>query len=346
MKRLRERVFGGKAAILWLGRKRRSVAPTQAAPKQAAPKQVLRWDDELGRPIYDFEESTTASHSPSEEDEENSPVSPETKNPSPRPAESTGFTPFCLGKRGSKNNRRAVFGSRNIPRMRDTDDLFALASYLDAPFFKTHSTSLPFIKHDEAKASTISSDSSPDHKLSRRLSTTSETSCKDFSSDDSSKVAPVTDEKPDSEFDAEDEDTLNAPGLESSTSELEDGSSKSVALPNKRSVFDFEETDEDMVRPQQPSSTTALDAARAYFQRLDSSPIPLEDVNKTKSPIRAVVRTRRRLRSTNPIVATEYTNYKATCQEADVEPMPIESFIKHRSDFVGNGGLYEGFLYE
>jgi hypothetical protein len=303
MKRLPERVFGGKAAI-WLVQKRRCVA-TQPI------EQPLRWDDERGRRIYDEASAPMT---------EKSQGSPEKKvdNPSPkRQQESTAFSPISI--------KRAMFGSRKFLRRR-CSDLF-LASDLDMPLqLGTHSSPPLSMQHDDQanKPSTTSIGSSSNHNPSQ---------CLNHSEPSFSDLGYRGDENTQS-------DVLKF--------EPKGHNINSAPVSNEKSVVDFDQTDDDTATLQQPYSNTPLDVARAYFERLDKSPIPLENVNKSEpSPFRAVVRTSHRLKPTNPIVTSEYAKYEETCKEADVKPIPIATFLKHRHDFVRHDGLlYEGFLYD
>lgn len=96
----------------------------------------------------------------------------------------------------------------------------------------------------------------------------------------------------------------------------------------------------------QPSSTmTSLAEARAYFARLDASPLIMEAAD-AGGDRRKVVRTRRRLLPTHPMVMKEYKKYQIACKSAQVSPISLEDFARHRGKFQTPDVLYEGFLDE
>lgn len=99
-------------------------------------------------------------------------------------------------------------------------------------------------------------------------------------------------------------------------------------------------------RVRQPTATTALDVARAYFRKLDMSPIVLEKEGGPSPIGRGVTRTRRKACRQNPIILQEYAHYKDTCADADVKAISLDAYLRNRSMFADQGHIYEGFFDE
>lgn len=121
--------------------------------------------------------------------------------------------------------------------------------------------------------------------------------------------------------------------------------------PSQNNEFDFDDTTTIHFsavprRIKQPSTAmTSLDEARAYFARLDASPLLIEAVDDNERR-RKVVRTRRRMQSTHPMVMKEYRDYENACECAQVRAMLLEDFARNRKKFHAQDVLYEGFLDE
>lgn len=115
---------------------------------------------------------------------------------------------------------------------------------------------------------------------------------------------------------------------------------KQPAVPPSLSQLDF--VDENV---SQPSSTTSLAAARAFFERLDSQQTLTLDASGTPHDNKAkCVRTRRAIHVDSDSLQQEYQAYAASTRATGVEPLSVEQYAMNRSLFFRTGEMYDGFL--
>lgn len=94
----------------------------------------------------------------------------------------------------------------------------------------------------------------------------------------------------------------------------------------------------------QPSSTTSLAAARAFFERLDAQQTLILDTSDTPVGKKKCIRTRRAISvEGNDGLQKEYQDYVAATRATGVEPLSLEQYAVNRSAFF-RGDMYEGFL--
>jgi hypothetical protein len=97
----------------------------------------------------------------------------------------------------------------------------------------------------------------------------------------------------------------------------------------------------------QPSSNTSLVAARAFFEKLDTTQKLVFDKSNSKSPIgHACVRTTRDANMQCPQLQDEYANYCVATKESGVEPLELTEYVSHRSTHFRKLGMYDGLLDE
>jgi hypothetical protein len=94
----------------------------------------------------------------------------------------------------------------------------------------------------------------------------------------------------------------------------------------------------------QPSSSTSLDAAKAFFERLDSQQKLTLDASDT--PGRACVRTRRAVHVQSDGIRKEYEHYAAATKASGVDPLSMEQYARNRAAFFRTGDMFDGFLDE
>lgn len=344
---------------MWLRRKRqcrRSADEQRPRQRRQLLSPAVQWDDERGRPIYKRKTANRRCIQSPEEEEKSIALSPEQSatdqgfNDDPTPAGSvrnttnqddehrSGFTPH-------DRRRRAVFGSKKGTKIIDPDDLFTYYDrFPSANEEDDDDTAFLNSKPDEEASSQHSSTSTATTTTTAQESAHKPSTRNNF---DQAVTATATEDSV-VENEQKDTETLVSSSEEESESleEEEQGELKPVVSQLEKSEFDFDETtDEEERSTKQPSSGTELDAARAYFRKLDASPLVVESSLELpqQQPAR-VVRTRRRAH-TNATMQATYTKYQGTCQEAGVQPMSVENFIKHRDQF-SETVLYEGFLDE
>lgn len=112
------------------------------------------------------------------------------------------------------------------------------------------------------------------------------------------------------------------------------------ALP---SLAQLDFCDENVIS--QPSSTTSLAAARAFFERLDAQQKLTLDASGT--PVaqgKKVVRTRRAVHIHSDALREEYQEYAGATRATGVKPLSIKQYAVNRSAFFRNGDVYDGFL--
>jgi len=97
----------------------------------------------------------------------------------------------------------------------------------------------------------------------------------------------------------------------------------------------------------QPSSTTSLAAAKAFFERLDAQQKLTLDASGT--PVmqgKRCVRTRRAIHIESDSLREEYQEYAAATKATGIEPLSVEQYAVNRSAFFRTGDMYDGFLDE
>jgi hypothetical protein len=94
----------------------------------------------------------------------------------------------------------------------------------------------------------------------------------------------------------------------------------------------------------QPSSSTSLDAAKAFFERLDSQQKLTLDASDT--PGKACVRTRRAIHVQSHGIRQEYEQYAAATKASGVDPLSMEQYARNRVAFFRTGDMFDGFLDE
>ena len=95
----------------------------------------------------------------------------------------------------------------------------------------------------------------------------------------------------------------------------------------------------------QPSSTTSLAAAKAFFERLDTQQMLTLDSSGT--PIvqgKRCVRTRRAIAVDSGSLREEYEQYVSATKATGVDPLSVEEYAVNRSAFFRTGDVYDGFL--
>eukprot|EP00586_Coscinodiscus_wailesii_P003927 CAMPEP_0172485268 /NCGR_PEP_ID=MMETSP1066-20121228/13221_1 /TAXON_ID=671091 /ORGANISM="Coscinodiscus wailesii, Strain CCMP2513" /LENGTH=347 /DNA_ID=CAMNT_0013250411 /DNA_START=155 /DNA_END=1198 /DNA_ORIENTATION=+ len=101
-------------------------------------------------------------------------------------------------------------------------------------------------------------------------------------------------------------------------------------------------------KSQQPKPHTSLSVARAFFAKLDSTPLPLgNEFEKSDDNHNASIRTVR-VKEMNEQVTKEYDDYFKKCREAGYPPLTLREFVNHKGTHFGSTkpGSIEGFLDE
>lgn len=101
---------------------------------------------------------------------------------------------------------------------------------------------------------------------------------------------------------------------------------------------------DDNVPVGQPSSSTSLDAAKAFFERLDSEQQLTLDASN--SPGKACVRTRRAIHMQSDGIRQEYKQYAAATKACGVDPLAMEQYARNRATFFRTRDMFDGFLDE
>jgi hypothetical protein len=101
---------------------------------------------------------------------------------------------------------------------------------------------------------------------------------------------------------------------------------------------------DDNVPVVQPSSSTSLEAAKAFFERLDSEQELTLDASDT--PGKACVRTRRAIHIQSDGIRQEYEQYVAATKASGVDALAIAQYARNRAAFFRTGDMFDGFLDE
>ena len=118
---------------------------------------------------------------------------------------------------------------------------------------------------------------------------------------------------------------------------------KKTKQPTMPLLAELDFVDDDNVS--QPSSTTSLSAAKAFFERLDAQQKLTLDASE--SPVlqgKKCVRTRRAVHIQSDSLRQEYEEYVSATKATGVEPLSVEEYAVNRSAFFRTGDMYDGFL--
>ena len=96
---------------------------------------------------------------------------------------------------------------------------------------------------------------------------------------------------------------------------------------------------------QQPSSTTSVNAAKAFFARLDTTQkLVIDGSNSPQMPGQRCVRTTRTTNMANPTLKDEYDRYSAASIESGVKPLSIKEYAVNRGTYFRTSDMFDGFL--
>jgi hypothetical protein len=115
--------------------------------------------------------------------------------------------------------------------------------------------------------------------------------------------------------------------------------SKSSRNPNLAGTA-FDPAKDDVVS--QPSSKTSVDAARAFFERLDSTQTLTLDASQ--SPGKPTVRTRYMVSTDSQELQDEYDDYVEASRGTGVVPLSLQEYAENRSAYFRTKDMYDGFL--
>ena len=116
----------------------------------------------------------------------------------------------------------------------------------------------------------------------------------------------------------------------------------------KKDATQFDFVDK-LAATKQPTSTTCVSKAKAFFDRLDSTQLHLDACSNTPPPQQKVHnkkcgRSNKTVDLKNHNLQQEYEAYSKASQESGVTPIALLEYANHRSDIFRRNEMFDGFL--
>ena len=171
-------------------------------------------------------------------------------------------------------------------------------------------------------------------KAIEQMSVTSPKNTDDHS--DISLVHAEEEEEEDDEVEARNANVVNDDNVDSNVMIDFDADSEEVAYDNDNNATHI-----------QPTESSSLEAARAFFRYLDSNHRLVVDQNAASPRISSeIIRTKRSRIEHSEQLRAEYFDYCNYLAETGVDPISITEFASNWNKFVGKGSIRDGLLDE
>ena len=370
------RSFGGKDGVWWRKKTLRPLTElefddtTDSPPNIAATTNVeisdaeaakpttpantleIGWDDDLCRPIYhknsnnnvvsdgalELESSSSEDNESSPEKEETTASSSSSSFPKYKNHVKTTTTTTALPVK-----RKKTYGNK---KPRPLSLLLLESNLASSPILVTSPDQKKTRKEEEEEESPVQilfapfTDQSPGNKeesvvvIPRRVST-SPGIPKPLLLQDDNHNATRTKEENDDDEEEDDDDSSNSPGSPKTTSTLEFTTDET---PNHIT------TKRNIKHKDRLNANTSILKAQEYFRDLDATEKLKLDSSDSPALTSKVIRTKRKVHLDSPGITREYQEYTNAMTDSDLTPLPVQEYVRGRSDFFRNGELFDGFL--